>query len=211
MELSNERIRAVLARIEGPDVLHVGCVGEGKEKLLLHTTLCENLHGCDVYGVDINAEGLGELQRRGFKVAVADAENMQLDRKFDTIFAGELIEHLPNPGRFLGSCRQMLKPGGKVVLSTPNPFSVMYSTMYVKNFRRAFNAGHTLWMCPQTLEQMSRRAGYTMAEIVFVDNLSPQFVTSKWSKAFAAMWKISGPLLPSRFRDTMVAVLKADG
>jgi 2-polyprenyl-3-methyl-5-hydroxy-6-metoxy-1,4-benzoquinol methylase len=208
MKLRNERVQAVLSRIVGPDVLHVGCVGEGGEKFVLHSTLCETLAGCEVFGVDISTEGIAELKQRGFKVAVADAESMDLGRQFDTIFAGELIEHLANPGRFLECARRMVKPGGRLVVTTPNPFSVEHVAMYVKNFRRAFNAGHALWLCPQTLEQLARRSGFKQAELVFVDNLWPQLVTSRWSKSFAVLWRIVGPLLPRRFRSTMVAVLQ---
>ena len=202
----NERIQTIFSLVVGPDVLHVGCVGEGGEKFLLHSALCENLTGYNVWGVDINADGVGELRARGFKVLVGDAENMELDCQFDTIFAGELIEHLANPGGFLDHCRAMLKPKGRVVLSTPNTFSVEHAAMYVKNFRRAFNPGHVLWMCPQTLEQIARRWGFRLVKLVLVDNLCPEFVTSRWSKAFAAVWKIAGPMMPRRFRSTIVAV-----
>jgi SAM-dependent methyltransferase len=154
------------------------------------------------------ADGIGELKRRGLKVLVADAESMELDRQFDTIFAGELIEHLANPGRFLDCSRRMLKPGGRVVLSTPNPFSVEHVVMYIKNFRRAFNRGHALWLCPQTREQISRREGFKLAELIFVDGLCPEYVTSRWSKTYALVWKIVRPFLPRRFRGHMVAVLE---
>jgi 2-polyprenyl-3-methyl-5-hydroxy-6-metoxy-1,4-benzoquinol methylase len=208
MEAPNERLQAILSRIIGPTVLHVGCVGEGGEKFLVHSALHKGLPGCEIWGVDTNASGIRELERQGFRVVVADAESMELNRQFDTIFAGELIEHLSNPGRFLDRCRGMLKPHGRLVLSTPNPFSVEHFGMYMKNFRRAFNQGHTLWLCAQTLEQISRRSGLKMAELVFVDNLCPEFVTSRWSKGYAVVWKLIRPLLPRRFRGTIVAVLQ---
>jgi 2-polyprenyl-3-methyl-5-hydroxy-6-metoxy-1,4-benzoquinol methylase len=208
MKLWNERIKIILPRMKGPDVLHVGCVGEGGERFLVHSALCESLPAYKISGVDINADGVKELQARGFEAVVGDAESMELGRQFDTIFAGELIEHLANPGRFLDRCRGMLKPQGKLLLSTPNPFSVEHVGLYIKNFRRAFHGGHALWMCPQTLEQIARRSGLKLVELIFVDNLFPEFVTSKWSKTFAVIWKIARPLLPRRFRNTMVAVFE---
>jgi 2-polyprenyl-3-methyl-5-hydroxy-6-metoxy-1,4-benzoquinol methylase len=115
MKLSNERLQAILPRIAGTDVLHVGCVGEGGEKFVLHSALCKSLSGSEIWGIDINADGIGELKRRAFRVLVGDAESMELDHQFDTIFAGELIEHLANPGRFLECCRRMLKPKRRLV------------------------------------------------------------------------------------------------
>lgn len=40
--------------------------------------------------------------------------------KFDCVIAGEVIEHLYDPVFFLKQCRDALRPGGIVVLSTPN-------------------------------------------------------------------------------------------
>lgn len=39
---------------------------------------------------------------------------------FDAIIASEIIEHLENPRHFARECFKLLKPGGKLILSTPN-------------------------------------------------------------------------------------------
>jgi SAM-dependent methyltransferase len=39
---------------------------------------------------------------------------------FDALFAGELIEHLPDPAAGVAEFRRVLKPGGTLVLTTPN-------------------------------------------------------------------------------------------
>ena len=41
---------------------------------------------------------------------------------FDTIIAGELIEHLENPSSFLRGCLSILKNSGKLLITTPNPY-----------------------------------------------------------------------------------------
>jgi 2-polyprenyl-3-methyl-5-hydroxy-6-metoxy-1,4-benzoquinol methylase len=38
----------------------------------------------------------------------------------DYIFAFDIIEHLSSPWNFLSSCHSLLKPGGTLVLTTPN-------------------------------------------------------------------------------------------
>jgi 2-polyprenyl-3-methyl-5-hydroxy-6-metoxy-1,4-benzoquinol methylase len=40
--------------------------------------------------------------------------------QFDAIMASEIIEHLENPRHFARECFKLLKPGGKIILSTPN-------------------------------------------------------------------------------------------
>jgi len=49
-----------------------------------------------------------------------------LERKFDIIVAGELIEHLENRGVFLENVKKHLKDNGIFFLTTPNPTSFRF-------------------------------------------------------------------------------------
>jgi SAM-dependent methyltransferase len=42
------------------------------------------------------------------------------DGTFDAVFAGELIEHLVDPAQGLAEFRRVLRPGGRLILTTPN-------------------------------------------------------------------------------------------
>jgi len=42
------------------------------------------------------------------------------DRSFDALFAGELVEHLEDPRLGLREFQRVLRPGGTLVLTTPN-------------------------------------------------------------------------------------------
>lgn len=58
---------------------------------------------------------------------VADAHHLPFkEATFDTVIAGELIEHLINPAQFLSELKYVLKLGGRVILTTPNPWSITY-------------------------------------------------------------------------------------
>jgi SAM-dependent methyltransferase len=53
--------------------------------------------------------------------AVASAHPLPFrDASFDALFAGELIEHLPHPLAALLDFSRVLKPGGTLILTTPN-------------------------------------------------------------------------------------------
>lgn len=212
--LPNERVLTLLREIRGPDILHVGCVGhkvaESAEEQAnsLHHQLSQSSMDINVLGVDIDVAGIERMRQIGFRVEVGDAQNLRFNSCFDTILAGELIEHLQNPGLFLEGTARALKPEGRLVLSTPNVFSVMLNLMYWKNHDRAFNTEHALWLCPQTLRELLKRGGFRVVKLYFVDDLEPTLVSSGLYRAFAYSWKALRPIFPKRFRNTMIAVCK---
>lgn len=59
---------------------------------------------------------------------VADALAMPLkENSMDCIIASEIIEHLVDPGKFLECLFMMLKPGGVIIVTTPNNEKILYS------------------------------------------------------------------------------------
>ncbi len=59
-----------------------------------------------------------------------DAQDFTLERKFDMVFAGEIVEHLYNPDGLIASCLLALRPGGHLVLTTPN-LSCFYNRIFL--------------------------------------------------------------------------------
>jgi SAM-dependent methyltransferase len=209
---NNDRLLALLAEVRGPDVLHVGCVNHQLPETVwglrnhLHYQLCAAYPDLHILGLDLEPKGIAQLRERGFEVVEGDAHRMPFEAQFDTVLAGELIEHLNNPGLFLECCARALKPGGRLVLSTPNVFAPMFALMYAKNYDRAFNVEHTQWFCPQTLKELLRRYGFEIRQQMIVDDLCPEFVSSIPYKVFGYTWKVVRTFLPKRFRNTMVVV-----
>ena len=115
-----DRFDVVLPLIRGGSVLDVGYASRYGRPDWLHGLLVENFP--DVAGIDIDEETIVALQSKGLDVRLADAQDFDLDRKFDTVFAGEIIERLDDFHGFLTSVRRHLTPGGQLVLTTPNVF-----------------------------------------------------------------------------------------
>jgi SAM-dependent methyltransferase len=91
-------------------------------------------HGWEVWGVDANATRLAEAQaitaREGLsdtcrfvEVAIAEKELPFDDGHFDSIFASEVIEHVPDMLGFIGELKRVLRKGGSLYLTTPNGVS----------------------------------------------------------------------------------------
>jgi GT2 family glycosyltransferase/2-polyprenyl-3-methyl-5-hydroxy-6-metoxy-1,4-benzoquinol methylase/glycosyltransferase involved in cell wall biosynthesis len=82
-------------------------------------------HACVVDGVTLN-EAEAELARPHYRrIEVADLERAPLAELFrgeayDCIVCADVLEHLKQPERVLRACRELLSPGGKVLISVPN-------------------------------------------------------------------------------------------
>jgi len=99
-------------------VLDAGC-GEGFGTVLL----AEGARS--VLGVDYAAEPVatarGAYARPGLDFRQLDVHDLpRLGRRFDLVTNFQVIEHLPDPARFLTAVRDVLAPGGRLLLTTPN-------------------------------------------------------------------------------------------
>jgi SAM-dependent methyltransferase len=82
---------------------------------------------------------------------------------FDMVFSFEVIEHVQQPGKFVSDLLQLVRPGGLVVLSTPN-FHLFNlagrAAQVVRNFQE-----HLHFFEPATLEGLVRRCGGEPIEV----------------------------------------------
>ena len=78
--------------------------------------------GCVVTGVESDPEMAKIAEQHCSRMLVGDAEQLDFSKlgKYDAIVLGDVVEHLRNPQQFLKSMAQLLKPGGKVLMSLPN-------------------------------------------------------------------------------------------
>ena len=82
-----------------------------------------------------------------FKTADLNLEFSQtFNEQFDAVVATELVEHIENVRNFYRQCKQMLKPGGYLVMTTPNTENAL-SLAYQMRF------GHHLWFSNQDYEE----------------------------------------------------------
>jgi 2-polyprenyl-3-methyl-5-hydroxy-6-metoxy-1,4-benzoquinol methylase len=72
------------------------------------------------FGIDIKQSQV--YDEAHFRLCNLDNERIPFqDGTFDFVIAGELIEHIKRPFEFIEECVRVLKQGGILILSTPNP------------------------------------------------------------------------------------------
>ena len=103
-------------------ILDVGA-GQGALSKLLHEA------GYSVFACEFNKANFvyNEVE---FKEANVAEHLPYDDNTFDIVVAAELIEHLLDQTTFLKECNRVLKPGGSLVVSTPNILSLKSRLQY---------------------------------------------------------------------------------
>ena len=146
-----DRATVLLEASQGKRVLHLGC---GWPPSQLHQAIAGV--AAHLVGVDVQAP------------AVTDCDIWQGDldvcpdglprREYDLIIAGEILEHLGNPGNALLSLRKLF-PTTMLVITVPNAFSEA-ARAWVKRGYENVNKEHTCWFSWKTLTELVTRCGY---------------------------------------------------
>ena len=69
------------------------------------------------YGIDASAECVKIGQSLGIEIQHRDL--LEIDEKFDVLFMSHLIEHVPDPDRYIAHCAKILNQGGALLIETP--------------------------------------------------------------------------------------------
>lgn len=165
----------VIERSRGKRVLHVGCVDAG----LLHERFArgELMHqklaavASELWGVDVDADGIAFLAAQGFGNLLAgdicEPETLRqlCDRPFDLIIASEVVEHLENPGAFLRSARQIMRPGvTELIVTIPNAFGVN-TLLWMLRGVELVHPDHNYWFSYHTASTLLGKCGLYVSEI----------------------------------------------
>jgi SAM-dependent methyltransferase len=93
-----------------------------------------------IVGVDLDPRvRQNRLLDEGF---VADVNELPFeDNTFDIVFSIYVLEHLADPGRFVGELRRVLKPGGLFLALTPNRWHYvsLIASLTPTSFHRWYN------------------------------------------------------------------------
>lgn len=142
-------------------VLDIGCnTGRGGEQL---KSLNPNL---EISGLDCVELRLNKLSSKVYKNRIygVSTEIPCGDRTFDVIVAGEFIEHLYSidVNKTLGEIFRVLKVGGRLLLTTPNPLDIK---KIIRGESIMDDSSHVSQHFPDTLKLQLRMTGFSSVRV----------------------------------------------
>jgi len=160
----SKTVLKLLSAGEGERILDIGCGNARDIAMILES-------GARIVGIDISegmvSEARLDLEELGFEdidLQVGDATHLGFPNdEFDKVLCSEVIEHIPDAEKALSEIWRVLKPGGLVVLSTPNPKSWYGFDRYViweKILRKKWNHPFDEWRSMSELLSMLEGKGF---------------------------------------------------
>ena len=139
----------------------------------------------DAVGIDLDASNLRSAVRQWRFVEADLDEGIPLDTSsVDAVRANQVVEHIRNPLQFLAEIHRILRPGGMLVITTPN---VRYFRHVVRlalhgagpmTSERAersladWDGGHIHYFTARDLEWLASAAGFARVETQALINLN---------------------------------------
>lgn len=144
----------------GARLLEVGC-GSGWLLELMRE------RGWLARGIDFDDKAVAHARSRGLDVDCGELVAQRYAAgSFDVIVASHLVEHLHEPTRFLAECRRLLKPGGQMVLVTPNIESLGHR-IFGRHWRGLEPPRHIQIFTGPSLAAVARAAGFAHCDVRF--------------------------------------------
>ncbi len=125
-------------------------------------------HG--VTGIDVDPPKKGQDYSNYVKFVRDDATVLSKHFRrgeFDTVVSGNLLEHLENPALFIRECGKVLKRGGRLILTTDNPyrFQTVISNVLFPGGMISSEENHKYYVAPRNLNRIAKREGFRLLRV----------------------------------------------
>jgi SAM-dependent methyltransferase len=139
-------------------VLEVGC---GSGELLQHFAS----HGWETYGIDPSGAAVAAAARRGAKAHEGTLQDCPWqDQTFDAITFQHSLEHISDPVPALQQARELLAPGGVLVIAVPN-WSSWQRRLFGNRWAMLDMPRHQQHLSPRALTRLAEKLGLEVEEV----------------------------------------------
>jgi 2-polyprenyl-3-methyl-5-hydroxy-6-metoxy-1,4-benzoquinol methylase len=146
--------------------------------------------GWRTYGVEINAEAARYCREQRELDVISGALDPQTyaENSFDIVLMGDVIEHLRDPLDLMRLVQHILKPGGAVIISTPNIAGWAGRLLQIKPEE------HLYYFAPATMEMLLRQAHLEVIGVKYLDRYH-NLTAMTHSTTFGGLFQKLAPLL----------------
>ena len=173
-----QRVPEILRLCASRKILHLGCadvpftVQRGEQ--LLHRRLSNVTNPALLWGLETSWEGVELLRGMGFdNILHCNAEQLEVrlkEEEFDIILAGEIIEHVANPGMFLDSITKIMSSKTELLLTTTNAFSFK-SFLFSLMRKEKVHEDHNYYFSYRTLIQLFQKFNLNCQEVYYYQEI----------------------------------------
>jgi SAM-dependent methyltransferase len=167
-----DRIAYLTEEARGRRVIHVGFVDTGCQTMQAASGAW--LHGhlddaaSSLVGIDVNESGVADAVAAGYEAYAADCRDPEALAALgiapaQLVIAGEVIEHLDDPGAFLAGLQSLVAPGGQLIVTTPNAYG-LFNVLASLARREINHPDHVMMFTWQTLTNLASRHGWAPVE-----------------------------------------------
>ena len=158
----SQRLKIMASLVDkNQKILDLGC-GTGDFLKILE------LKNKKIEGVEISSKAAQIGRKKGYKITISDLHNLFPYQKntFNTITAGEIIEHIYDTDFFLKEVRRILKPNGFLILSTPNIATLGRRLMLLFGINPLIEtslsqgSGHIRYFTKKSLQDLLEKHGF---------------------------------------------------
>lgn len=176
-----QRVKFIKEACRGKKVLHLGFTNYPYTKealendMLLHFEIQKVAE--QLYGFDFDQQGIDVLEKAGvenlFRADLEKLEEVPLKETFDVIIAGEIIEHLSNPGLFLKGIQRFMHAETNLVITTINAYCALRFVIYGLRGKGGKNEpvhpDHVAYYSYKTLSLILERENLAIKKFLFYD------------------------------------------
>lgn len=156
--------KKISRKFKFPDALKVLDIGGGTGEVLRVFERALSQKRISGTVIDLDNKVHGAVSEKGYEYICGSFLTHDFkDKKFDVLIALNILEHVEDPNLFLRQCSSLLRPGGVILIQTPN-----WQSLDARLFRRSYWGGlhaprHFVIFSKKSLSGSLESAGFELA------------------------------------------------